>query len=124
MYSVGLTLYNMFLGYHPLYITGGILSDNSHTLKQKVAAIETELWHYPDYVSPMAKDLICKLCRINQIERYDAKRALQHPFITRNYNEKIPMTKTEEMQMFNIETGFQKVIRAMYYLAVVNPKNR
>lgn len=33
IYSVGLTLYNMFLGYHPLYITGGILSDNSHTLK-------------------------------------------------------------------------------------------
>ena len=66
----------MLVGHHPLYITGGILSDNSHTLKQKVAEIEPEHWHYPSYVSKLAKDLICKLCKISQIDRYDAKRAL------------------------------------------------
>jgi len=91
----------MLVGYHPLYITGGILTDSSHTLKQKVMAIEPEKWHFPHYVSPLAKNLICKLCRISQIERYDAKRALQHPWITGRFEEKIPLTASEEIQMFN-----------------------
>ena len=103
IYAAGITLYYMLVGYHPLYITGGILSDNNHTLKQKVAAIEPEKWHYPSYVTPLAKDLICKLCRIGQIERYDAKRALQHPWITRRFDEKIPLTAGEEIQMYDKE---------------------
>lgn len=101
IYAAGVTLYTMLVGYHPLYITGGILTDSSHTLKQKVMAIEPEKWHYPQYVSPLAKNLICKLCRISQIERYDAKRALQHPWITRRFEDKIPLTASEEIQMFN-----------------------
>jgi len=66
----------MLVGYHPLYISGGVMSDNTQTLKHKVAAIEPDKWFYPEYVSPLAKNLIIKLCRISQIERYDAKRAL------------------------------------------------
>lgn len=65
IYAAGITLYTMLVGYHPLHITGSILSDNSHTLKQKVMTIEPERWHYPQYVTPLAKDLICKLCRIS-----------------------------------------------------------
>jgi len=102
-----------------LYITGGILSDNNNTLKQKVVAIEPEKWHYPSYVTPLAKDLICKLCRISQIERYDAKRALQHPWITRRFDEKIPLTAGEEIQMFDQEQVLQKCIRVVYFLSIM-----
>ncbi len=52
----------MLMGHHPLYVSGGFLSDNRWTLKEKVANIEPEKWHYPSYVTPLAKDLICKLC--------------------------------------------------------------
>jgi serine/threonine protein kinase len=72
MYAAGIVLFFMLAGHHPLYITGGILSDNSHTLKQKVANIEPEKWNYPSYISPLARDFICKLCSISQIVRYDA----------------------------------------------------
>lgn len=82
----------MLVGYHPLYITGGILSDNSNSLKQKVATIEPMEWHYPSYITPLAKNMICKLCSISQVERYDTKRALLHPWITRRFTDPIPMT--------------------------------
>jgi len=65
MYAAGIVLYSMLVGRHPLYITGAIMADNPHTIKQKVAAIEPEKWHYPKYVTPLAKNLISKLCRIS-----------------------------------------------------------
>ena len=65
MYAAGITLYTILIGHHPLYTTGPIMADNSQTLKQKVANIEPEKWNYPAFVSPLAKDLICKLCRIS-----------------------------------------------------------
>jgi hypothetical protein len=65
MYAAGIVMFFMMVGHHPLYITGGILSDTSHTLKQKVVEIEPEKWNYPSFISPLAKDLICKLCRIS-----------------------------------------------------------
>lgn len=33
MYAAGIVLFYMLAGHHPLYITGGLLSDTSHTLK-------------------------------------------------------------------------------------------
>jgi serine/threonine protein kinase len=42
IYAAGITLYYMLMGRHPLYVTGGILSDNALTLKQKLTAIEPE----------------------------------------------------------------------------------
>jgi serine/threonine protein kinase len=65
MYAAGITLYTMLVGYHPLYMNGPVMHDNSQTLKQKVVNIEPEKWLYPSYVSKLAKDLICKLCRIS-----------------------------------------------------------
>ena len=65
IYAAGVTMYTLLVGYHPLYVSGGILSDNTQSLKQKVAAIEPEKWFYPSYVSELAKNLIVNLCRIS-----------------------------------------------------------
>ena len=40
IYAAGIVLYTMLVGYHPLYVSGGMLRDNTQSLKQKVAAIE------------------------------------------------------------------------------------
>lgn len=119
MYAAGIVLYQMLVGSHPLYITGAIMADNTFTLKQKVVAIEPEKWHYPRYVSTLAKDLIFKLCSISQIERYDAKRSLQHPWITRCFSDPIPLTAGEEIQLVNQEHTLQRAIRAMLFVSIM-----
>lgn len=91
----------MLVGYHPLYVQGMMMTDNSQSLKLKVASIEPEKWHYPEFLSDQAKNLIIRLCHISQIERYDAKRAIIHPWITRNKEDKVPLTQSEEIQLNN-----------------------
>lgn len=73
------------------------MSDNTQSLKQKVAFIEPAKWPFPSYVTPLAKNFIINLCHISQIERYDAKKALQHPWITRKFEDQIPLTGSEEI---------------------------
>lgn len=62
LYAAGITLYTLLVGFHPLYVTGGTLADNTYSLKQKVATIKPEQWEYPDYMSRLARDFIIKLC--------------------------------------------------------------
>jgi len=45
----------------------------------------------------LAKDFISRICKISSFQRYDAKRALGHPWITRNFDDKIPLTRVEEI---------------------------
>lgn len=47
IYSAGIILYWMLVGYHPLYITQSEYPDDVRTLKMKVAAIGPNQWFYP-----------------------------------------------------------------------------
>ncbi|CDW90501.1 protein kinase domain containing protein [Stylonychia lemnae] len=67
-----------------------------------------------------AREMVLPTININ---RYDAKRALQHPWITRNSNDKIPLTRTEEMQQYNIHTLLSKVIKAATFLQICKQNN-
>lgn len=124
IYASGIILYTMLVGYHPLYINGGMLSDNTQSLKHKVAAIDPAKWHYPSYISKLAKNLIVKLCKISQIERYDAKRALHHPWITRRLDDDVPLTASEEIQHFNLEGILQKSIKLVHVLSILKNGNK
>ena len=79
--------------------------DSENTLKLKVVNIGPDHWHFPNYVSKHAKDFICNLCRISTTERFDVKKALQHPWITRDFAPERPIrsmfvnySKHNEMQ--------------------------
>ena len=85
----------------------------------KVAAIRPQDWIYPNYVSTLAKDLIFKLCQISQTERYDAKRALLHPWLTRRFNDKIPLTAKEEGMRDELEQALHCNLRSMLFLAII-----
>ena len=87
VYAAGIILYQMLVGYHPLYISKPPFDDSFATLRMKIGGIEPELWHYPAYVTDHARDLICRMCRISQIERYDVRKALGHPWITRRFDD-------------------------------------
>jgi hypothetical protein len=52
------------------------------------------------------------------MERYEAQRALLHPWVTRNENTPIPLTVLEEMQYFQFEPNFLKIIRAIFFASI------
>jgi hypothetical protein len=66
-----------------------------------------------------AKDFICRLCKLSSLQRYDAKRALKHPWITRNLHEKIPLTRIEEMQQQDAHHTFARVTRLATFLSII-----
>lgn len=51
----------------------------------------------------LAKDFFTKLCAYPPSERYDAKMALAHPWITGvGGKADVPLTRKQQLQMFNI----------------------
>jgi serine/threonine protein kinase len=79
-------------GKHPWYVKG----DSHDQAKQKLSDLDKGLlqFEFPSqYFSPLARDFFLKLCACSSAERYDADRALQHPWITRDEKQSIPMTK-------------------------------
>lgn len=119
IYATGIMLYMLMVGYHPLHNPGPLFADSTATLKLKVTAIEPEQWHYPSYISTYAKDLICRLCRISQIERYDAKKALQHPWITRNWDSTAPRTAKEERERQVLTENLRNCMKFMNAVAIL-----
>ena len=88
VYACGITLFYLLAGHHPLFK----LTDTTKKFHDKVKYTRTEQWNYPPFISDLAKDFIQCLCSISQSTRYDAKIALEHPWITRNFNSPIPRT--------------------------------
>lgn len=56
---------------------------------------------------------------MSSVERYDAKRALQHPFITRNLEDSIPLTKAKELDYINYELSLSKAFRTAAFMSIV-----
>jgi hypothetical protein len=63
------------------------------------------------------------LCKLSSLQRYDAKRALKHPWITRNFQEKIPLTRIEEMQQQDAHHTFARLTRLATFLTIIKQHN-
>ena len=68
----------------------------------------------------MAKDLVCKLLQPSLSLRYNAESALNHPFITRKYLQKIPETYSQSISNSYLSRKFKIVLGAILFLS----KNR
>ena len=51
--------------------------------------------------------------------RYDAVTALQHPWITRNEDDAIPLNQQQEFLRFQQERQLRKVMRLVYFASHV-----
>ena len=67
----------------------------------------------------MAKDFISRICKISSFQRYDAKRALGHPWITRNFDDKIPLTRVEEIHQQEVRNMLSKISRVAAFMSIV-----
>lgn len=80
----------MLVGKHPLYRTG----DDTYAYVERLKNIS---WSFPcGNFSELAKEFFLKLVKVNPLERYTAKEALEHPWITR-ITGKIPLSYAENI---------------------------
>ena len=94
VWSVGIILYMLLnKGKNAFYERG----DNSKIIIDKInhKEIKFDLENCP--ISPIARHLIMKLLDKNPSYRYSARLALNHPWITGNKNDKIPMTLYDKL---------------------------
>jgi serine/threonine protein kinase len=59
----------------------------------------------------LAKDFFSKLCAYPPSERYDAKMALAHPWITGvGGKADVPLTRKQKLEIFNIQMELKKAV--------------
>ena len=88
VWSVGIILYMLLMkGKNPFY-------NKKDTRQTVIKNIKNNSVSFPDniQISNMGKDLINKLLKKNPIYRYTIRSALEHPWITMNKFDKIPLT--------------------------------
>ena len=116
IWPCGIIMYQLLTcGKHPYYTKG----EGAQSFIKKMREIEHKplQWKFPDNFTPLAKDFFLKLCSYPPNNRYDAQTALQHPWLTRNSRDEIPLTKTEEVMSYAREVDLRKAMRIAYFTA-------
>lgn len=98
-------MYMVVAGKHPLYRSG------DKTAKY-IAQIKDPQWNFPETFSVLAKDLFLKLVKVDPLERYTAKEALGHPWITRVPGS-VPLSYSESVRH---EHSKEKLITVAIYV--------
>jgi calcium/calmodulin-dependent protein kinase I len=84
------------MGKHPLYRS----DDTKDSLIEKIL---NPTWEFSRNFSQLAIDFFKKLTSPKQGERYNIGQALMHPWITRRFQDPIPLTFIERRTVFEKE---------------------
>lgn len=101
LWSIGLIMYITIAAKHPLY-------ENGDDLEIYLKKLKNPNWNFPPHFSKLAQSLFLKLVKANPLERYTAKEALGHPWITRKPG-MIPLTYTEAFASEHLKTSILSV---------------
>jgi len=104
-------------GEHPYYSKGELYND----YMEKLLGLRSKPIPLPKpaQFSDLAFDLFKKLCIYPALERYDAKTALRHPWLTGNSNGDIPLTYKQQIQNFDSELALRKVMRLCFFMSQI-----
>lgn len=115
-------MFELITGYHPLLKQG----DDRAVLESKL--IEYREFEFPaeSVMSKQAKHLIQTLCQRAISSRFSATQALQHPWVTRNLDEELPLTQVQmqqqEIDNLAIEDKLRKAINVVYVCGLAKRK--
>lgn len=101
-------MYVVISGHHPLHVSG-------ESLRTYLKKLDNPKWEFGPEFSPLAQSLFLKLVKTSPLERYSAKEALQHPWITRTPGI-IPLSYTDSMSYGHAKEKLCKVTHEMYLL--------
>jgi serine/threonine protein kinase len=94
-------MYVIVAGKHPIY-------QSNDTISSYLVKLKDPQWEFPPDFSEIAKDFFLRLVKIDPNDRYTAKEALQHPWITRTpctipltYYENLSYTRAKK-EMVNV----------------------
>ncbi len=87
----------MLTGQHPFFTQG----DNEKTYIDKISHQDLSI---QKNLGQLAESLFWRLCSKSVTERYSAHQAIKHPWITRNFNDEIPLTQGDEVRLIESET--------------------
>ena len=114
IWPVGIIMYQLLTnGKHPCFNKG----ESSNEYIQKMRNIDSKplKWEFNENFSELAKDFFLKLCSYPPNQRYDANRALMHPWLTRNERDEIPLTRKQEILNFARGIDLRKAMRVAYF---------
>lgn len=112
IWSCGIVMFIMITGKHPLHSP----SDSVESYFQKLNKID---WKFNERFTGLAQDLFLRMTKKNPIERYSAELALSHPWITREFNSRPPLTYLERLNSFNNSFKVRTIFNACLVLAAV-----
>ena len=99
-------------GKHPLF-------NSDDTKESLVDKIQSPSWEFSSNFHHLAKDFFLKLATPSQSERYNVGQALLHPWITRRFEDEIPMTFNQRRKIFEKEQNVIKVDSMECYILLV-----
>ena len=114
-FSAGIVLYILCSGgMHPFYKKGTSQKDYTDKILQQKC-----LCKFSPEMPLLARNLFLKLCKYESIFRYQAYKALNHPWITRSTKSQIPMTILEEYNKSDKINTFHALLSSVVSLVIL-----
>jgi serine/threonine protein kinase len=94
-------MYIILCGKHPLY-------EHGEGMASYCAKLKDPQWKFPADFSQLAQHFFLRMTRTNPLDRYTAKDALMHPWVTRQPSP-IPLTYLETTSLEQAKKKFKSV---------------
>jgi len=108
IWSCGLVMYILLSnGNHPLYVK----QDTPDTFIEK---LKNPQWTFGENFSQLAENFFRKIMSRNPIARYTADEVEKHPWLSRRFDDEIPLSAHEVMNSFSLEQSFTRIMKALY----------
>jgi serine/threonine protein kinase len=118
MWALGIIMFQILTGKHPFYVKG----DTEETYIKRISKSNLEKTldsHFEKYaISEHAQSLLYRLLARGLSDRYRCAQAVQHPWITRNFKEKAPLTQNEQNTQMEGEIKLRSIQSMMLFLAI------
>lgn len=117
IWAIGIIMYQLLSGgSHPLGVTN---QETIPTFKAKLKKLkESELFEHAQFMSKIAKKLLARLVQVDRTLRYTAQDALQHPWITRQKQNRIPLNIVDQLSQVSYDKQLRRKFNLAHFLSI------